>query len=70
MCLVLWGVQIALLSENLRKLEETQFEALLYSASSHEMSEWLDWYEKDKLLLHIDFERLSSLNRYQVASYP
>ena len=46
-CLIPWGVKIVLPSENLQKLEDTQFEALLYSASLDEMAEWIDWNEKE-----------------------
>ncbi len=42
-----WNVQIVLPEENLQKLEEGKWEALLYCPSQKEMSEWIDWYEKE-----------------------
>ncbi len=42
-----WGVKIILPAESLRKLEEAKLEALLYSASMDEMSEWIDWFEPE-----------------------
>ena len=42
-----WNVQIVLPEENLRKLDEGKWEALLYCPSQREMSEWIDWYEKE-----------------------
>ncbi len=42
-----WNVQIVLPEENLRKLDEGKSEALLYCPSPREMSEWIDWYEKE-----------------------
>jgi len=42
-----WGVKIVLPKENLRKLEDTKLEALLYCASRGEMSEWLDWFQNE-----------------------
>ncbi len=40
-----WNVQIVLPEENLQKLDEGKWEALLYCPSQREMSEWIDWYE-------------------------
>jgi hypothetical protein len=42
-----WGIQIVLPEENLQKLDEGKLEALLYCPSQGEMSEWIDWYEKE-----------------------
>ncbi|MEN9343254.1 MAG: hypothetical protein RLZZ453_41 [Chlamydiota bacterium] len=42
-----WNVQIVLPEENFRKLDEGKWEALLYCPSQREMSEWIDWYEKE-----------------------
>ena len=42
-----WGVKITLPSESLQKLEEAKLQALLYCASESEMSEWIDWFERE-----------------------
>jgi len=42
-----WGVKTVLPEENLKKLDEEKWEALLYCPSKAEMSEWIDWYEKE-----------------------
>lgn len=42
-----WGVKTILPEENLKKLEEAKLEALLYCASENEMSEWIDWFERE-----------------------
>lgn len=42
-----WGVKIVLPEENLKKLDEGKWEALLYCPSKTEMAEWIDWYEKE-----------------------
>ena len=44
-----WGVKIVLPSENLLKLSESMMEALLYCASASEMSEWIDWFEREDI---------------------
>lgn len=42
-----WSVKTVLPSENLKKLEESKLEDILYCASEDEMSEWIDWFEKE-----------------------
>ncbi len=42
-----WGVKTQLPSENLKKLEESKLEDILYCASEDEMSEWIDWFEEE-----------------------
>ena len=42
-----WEVKTVLPSENLKKLEESKLEDILYCASKDEMSEWIDWFEKE-----------------------
>jgi hypothetical protein len=44
-----WGVKIVLPSESLQKLNESMMEALLYCASASEMSEWIDWFEREDI---------------------
>lgn len=45
--LIPWGVKTVLPSENLERLEESKLEDVLYCASENEMSEWIDWFEKE-----------------------
>lgn len=42
-----WGVKTILPTESLQKLEDAKWEAILYCASKDEMSEWIDWYERE-----------------------
>jgi hypothetical protein len=42
-----WGVKIVLPAESLQKLEDAKLEAFLYCASEDEMSEWIDWFERE-----------------------
>ena len=42
-----WGVKIALPSVSLCSLDRAMREALLYCASTNEMSEWVDWFEHE-----------------------
>lgn len=42
-----WDVKITLPSESLQKLDEIKLQALLYCASKSEMSEWIDWFERE-----------------------
>ncbi len=44
-----WGVKTVLPSESLLKLKESMIEALLYCASASEMSEWIDWFEREDI---------------------
>lgn len=42
-----WGVKTVLPTESLQKLEDAKLEAFLYCASEDEMSEWIDWFERE-----------------------
>jgi len=42
-----WGVTITLPSKTLKQLDSAYLEATLYCASSSEMSEWIDWFERE-----------------------
>jgi hypothetical protein len=44
-----WGVKWVLPSESLLKLEEAKLEALLYCASTEEMSDWIKWFEREDI---------------------
>lgn len=42
-----WKVETVLPSQSLSKLNESMLGALLYCASENEMSEWIDWFERE-----------------------
>lgn len=47
MSIIPWGVKTLLPAECIKKLEDAELEAFLYSASDNEMPEWIDWFETE-----------------------